>query len=110
MHTPWGESQRITKIAEGIDFVSTAGHGGIHLSRPRAAEIKRMFPGFVPFTRSYNWWDEDCDFTVVMVAFPECFDAEKVEVCRRRVMKDDYFKAVRDSLTFTDRCNTLLSD
>ena len=35
MHTPWGESQDIEELAEGVWRVETAGHGGLKLSRER---------------------------------------------------------------------------
>ena len=34
-HTPWGWSQDIEELAEGVWRVSTAGHGGLKLSRER---------------------------------------------------------------------------
>ena len=39
MHTPWGWPQDITELAEGIWRVSTAGHGGLKLSRERWEEL-----------------------------------------------------------------------
>jgi len=30
METPWGRSQTVTRLADGITSVSTAGHGGIY--------------------------------------------------------------------------------
>ena len=35
MHTPWGWAQDIEELAEGVWRVSTAGHGGLKLSRER---------------------------------------------------------------------------
>ncbi|MDE2780239.1 MAG: hypothetical protein OXI91_11265 [Chloroflexota bacterium] len=35
MHTPWGCPQDIEELAEGVWRVSTAGHGGLKLSRER---------------------------------------------------------------------------
>ena len=39
MHTPWGWSQDIEELAEGIWRVETAGHGGLKLSRERWEEL-----------------------------------------------------------------------
>ena len=39
MHTPWGYPQDIEELAEGIWRVSTAGHGGLKLSRERWEEL-----------------------------------------------------------------------
>jgi len=39
MHTPWGYPQDIEELAEGVWRVSTAGHGGLKLSRERWEEL-----------------------------------------------------------------------
>ena len=39
MHTPWGWSQDIKELAEGVWRVSTAGHGGLKLSWERWEEL-----------------------------------------------------------------------
>ena len=39
MHTPWGWPQDILELAEGFWRVSTAGHGGLKLSRERWEEL-----------------------------------------------------------------------
>ena len=39
IHTPWGWSQDIEELAGGIWRVSTAGHGGLKLSRERWEEL-----------------------------------------------------------------------
>ncbi len=39
MRTPWGYPQDIEELAEGVWRVSTAGHGGLKLSRERWEEL-----------------------------------------------------------------------
>ena len=39
IHTPWGWTQDTEELAEGIWRVSTAGHGGLRLSRKRWEEL-----------------------------------------------------------------------
>ena len=39
IHTPWGWSQDVEELAEGVWRVSTAGHGGLKLSRERWDEL-----------------------------------------------------------------------
>ncbi len=87
VETPWGPSQHIEPVAEGIDFITTAGHGGYRLSKPRQAEFAKKFPGYVPFGGSLQWFEEDCEAAMVPVAFPECFAAEAVERARNFVRK-----------------------
>jgi len=58
MHTPWGCPQDITELAEGIWRVSTAGHGGLKLSRARWQEL----PDVVRDTfLNATFAEEDCE-------------------------------------------------
>ena len=58
VHTPWGWSQDIEELAEGVWRVTTAGHGGLKLSRERWEELPDVVrdtflnPGFA---------EEDCE-------------------------------------------------
>ena len=62
MHTPWGWSQDVEELAEGVLRVSTAGHGGLKLSLgrwaslPRAVRDAMLNPTFV---------EEDCEEPIV---------------------------------------------
>ena len=38
-HTPWGWTREIQELAEGVLRVTTAGHGGLKLSRERWEEL-----------------------------------------------------------------------
>lgn len=72
--TPWGVAQQSETIAAGIVQVSTASHGGINLSLERWRRIRELFPtwrGYAPEC----WLEEDCDWALAALAFPECFDA-----------------------------------
>jgi hypothetical protein len=70
--TPWGPPQHWTNIAEGIDCVSTAGHGGIKLSRQRQAKMPAALK------LEGGWYEEDVEYNRVVVVFPECFKTEQV--------------------------------
>lgn len=90
--SPWGEVQDSIHIADGIDCVKTAGHGGFKLSPERHATIKQKFPLFETFAGG-AWYEEDCDVTVVVVTFPEYFDASAVAEAKRIINRDKgYFK------------------
>lgn len=74
MYTPWGESQHVDNIAEGIVSVDTASHGGIRLSLERikqlpAAALKNNYRG------GGVWWEEDCDWCVPWLVFENEFRA-----------------------------------
>ena len=76
MRTPWGPSQHVETIANGIQFVSTASHGGMLLSPARFARMpakhRKTFAGG-------RWFEEDCDAAKVVVAFPKHFTADQVK-------------------------------
>ncbi len=58
MHTPWGWPQDIEDLAEGVWRVSTAGHGGLKLSRERWEEL----PDVVRDTfLNATFAEEDCE-------------------------------------------------
>jgi hypothetical protein len=93
-NTPWGEAQDVEKIAEGIESVMTAGHGGFKLSTERHAMVRQKFPDFHTFAGG-SWYEEDCDVAVVVVTFPECFKPETVEQAKKMVANDtEYFGRV----------------
>jgi len=63
MQTPWGQTQHITKIAEGISSVSTASHGGIKLDAKRNAAMPEYM------RKTGGWYEEDCDWALPFVVF-----------------------------------------
>lgn len=75
--TPWGPSQTRTHFAPGIDFYSTAGHGGFHLDEERQGEFDRALPLFETFAGG-PWYEEDCDACAVPLMWPEFFDRAMV--------------------------------
>lgn len=73
-HTPWGPAQSIDRIADGLLFVSTAGHGGFWVGE----ELRSKMPKSLLMTTSFYetgspWFEEDCEAVRVMLAFPEHF-------------------------------------
>jgi hypothetical protein len=75
--TPWGPSQSQRTIAEGITFHSTASHGGIHLSQDRWREFRALFPTQTLWAGD-RWFEEDLDYCLVVLAFPEHFSDETI--------------------------------
>ena len=62
MHTPWGWPQDTLELAEGVWRVSTAGHGGLKLSRERWYSL----PGVVRDTLlNPTFAEEDCEEPIV---------------------------------------------
>ena len=89
---PWGEIQHQDVIADGIDMIMTAGHGGILLSPTRHSVVKHKFPKFKTFAGG-PWYEEDCDVVIVILTFPEVFKVDAVEQAKAIYEKDKtYFE------------------
>ena len=72
VQTPWGLSQSSEEIAPGIVFHSTASHGGYELSPARVASMPKPLREFEPWAGP-GYYEEDCDWSVVCLAFPQFF-------------------------------------
>lgn len=70
MFTPWGPSQSAKTIGRGIIAVTTAGHGGFFVPADVRAEMAE------PLRIKDGWYEEDCDYAKVVVAFPDLFTEE----------------------------------
>jgi hypothetical protein len=79
--TPWGPSQSSKSHARGIVEYSCAGHGGFHLSSTRNAQVHATWRD------SKGWYEEDCDYAIVVFTFPEYFD-ENMRKGARASLKD----------------------
>lgn len=86
-YSPWGGVQHATEIGPGLWSVSTAGHGGMLLSPERNA----VMPDYL--RADSGWYEEDCEWSLVALVFPELFDAEAQEsahVSARHWRPDEY--------------------
>ena len=98
MNTPWGPSQDINRVAEGITFVSTAGHGGLRLEK----ELIALLPPLAlrtTFNRQgfAGWFEEDVDWAWVVLCLPWLFPEAQQEPARRTLecFHPDELKALR---------------
>lgn len=68
--SPWGPVDNAEKLAPGIFFVGTAGHGGIWLSLERQLQLPawalKVTKGYAP---KPMWWEEDCEAAVPLYVF-----------------------------------------
>lgn len=69
--TPWGGSQLAVIYADGVVAHSTAGHGGFHLSADRNSKVHSLLRKDTP------WYEEDCEWAIVALSFPELFTAHE---------------------------------
>jgi hypothetical protein len=85
--TPWGFPYTVREIAPGIVSYSTPSHGGFWLSDARVASMPKPLREFVPFGGPQSgpgrWFEEDCDWSVVAVAFPQFFKPDEVAAAKR---------------------------
>jgi hypothetical protein len=75
--TPWGMSQDVTVVADGVEFHSTPTHGGYWVS----AERRKRMPNWMP---RQAWYEEDCEWAFVCLAFPDLFDSGEKAVNHAR--------------------------
>lgn len=80
--TPWGQSDYSKSYGRGIVFYGTPGHGGFHVSPTLNARIPEPFRKIAErWTRRPGWYEEDCDYAMVVVTFPERFPDMNVADC-----------------------------
>lgn len=77
--SPWGAVQEQTMMAPGIYSVSTPSHGGIFVE-PELWNTMKVKS--TPYSQD-GWFEEDCDWALVALAFPYAFSAEDVALAKR---------------------------
>lgn len=106
--TPWGPAQHVTTRAPGIVSVSTAGHGGYWLCTARTKELLETLPGIDPFLGPGQWYEEDCDWALVVVVWPALFTIEEQRNALRCLASRKRDRHVVDTFLATDRGQSLL--
>lgn len=81
--TPWGVADGAVEYAPGIVFFETPSHGGLWLSKARLAEMPARLRAVKPFCGVDGWYEEDCDWAIVALAFPDLFEPEHLEIAKR---------------------------
>ena len=63
--TPWGAAQHREKFDTGFNFYSTAGHGGICVSKKKAETFLSDAARKVAIRYGNgHWFEEDCNFAI----------------------------------------------
>ncbi len=93
--TPWGPAYSSREIAPGIVLYSTPSHGGYWLSPDRVAEMPKPLREFKPWAGP-NWYEEDCDWSIVALAFPQYFpdDAQGAALATLQHYRPELFTEV----------------
>ncbi len=80
--TPWGVADSVEEVAPGIKWYETPSHGGIGLDRERTRLFQTRFAGVRPFAGE-SWFEEDCDWSLVVLCWPEHFDRRTIAAAVR---------------------------
>lgn len=95
--SPWGPVQNSEQLLPGLFVVDTSSHGGIWLSPSHVKRAKAVMsaiaPEWTPFTDSWSWLEEDCDWVVAALSFPTGFSVKAVAYAMRAVAGQDYYRA-----------------
>lgn len=84
--TPWGTADYAYHHARGVIFYTTPGHGGYKVSLTKALQ---MPPALAKMGMNWGgalWFEEDCQYAAVPLAFPELFSAEQVEQAKQSLL------------------------
>lgn len=76
MNTPWGAAQDIEQVSDDITSISTASHGGYRVAGESWKKFRELFPDvklWAGCNSERGWFEEDCDWALVVLAFPEYF-------------------------------------
>jgi len=82
--TPWGEADSVHKVTDGIIFYHTPRHGGYLITDARREEMPEALREFQTFAGG-NWYEEDCDAGLIVLAFPAHFSPYAVWTCLAHV-------------------------
>lgn len=76
--SPWGKVDEQRVLAPGIVQVFTPSHGGIYVAPDLLAKMPIKSTAY----SQGGWFEEDCDWSLVALAFPEAFDAKSLAVAK----------------------------
>lgn len=81
MNSPWGAIQTMTEVAPGILQVTTPSHGGFYVTPALVAQMPEHMRE-TPYSTG-GWFEEDCDWSLVAICFPDAFAPEMVQAAKR---------------------------
>jgi len=85
--TPWGDADSVTELGNGVLHVTTSSHGGIYVPRELLGRIPAEQRQWAKsWSGSEQWYEEDCCWAAVAVAFPELF-GEQQELARQTLQR-----------------------
>lgn len=95
-NSPWGTIEEVQYLADGITYVSTARHGGFHVSQDLLyrvpVEWRESRHGATADADSC-WFEEDADWSMVVMIFTNHFNLKT-----RHAAKDIFEGCVRPKI------------
>ena len=91
-YSKWDRPDHCEQIAPGIWSVSTPSHGGFMLSPQRIAAMPELLRACAPDCKRDGSFEEDCEWALVVLAFPECFDEPHLKMSRQCIAMTSQFK------------------
>ena len=86
--TPWGRADSNLRVADGIYYVTTPSHGGYHLTAARVEQLPAAVRDMGEADgRGGRWFEEDCEWAAVCIAFPERFSPEAHSIAHRSMQE-----------------------
>ena len=82
MQTPWGMADTVRHLDHGIIAVTTPSHGGYYV--PPETRKKMPAPALTTWAGP-GWYEEDCDWALVALSFPDLFPPAAIEHAKRTV-------------------------
>lgn len=82
--SPWGKPDHVEALCFGVYRVSTPSHGGFYVEPAQCSRIpieqrRASFNG----QGMQGWFEEDCDWCMVALAFPTLFPAAVIEQAQK---------------------------
>lgn len=78
--TPWGMADHIQDIGLGILLVETPSHGGYYVPATQIGRMSQEAKDYAAkWSGSEQWYEEDCAWAYVALAFPELFLPDALE-------------------------------
>ncbi len=101
--TPWGASQSRLRYAEGIENVTTAGHGGFMLDPEQNDQVHECWRS------DGGSYEEDEEWAIVALSFPDLFTSRELNFAHQ-TLKDsrpDEYHAVTGQKVLSSESRTL---
>jgi len=90
VHTPWGMADSIKTYSNGVILYGTPSHGGFYVPENLLDEMEPQFQN------EGGWYEEDCEYCKVILAFPAMFTDQEVinagETYNRSFNEDGEYK------------------